>query len=172
MVVFTATFEEELEQLRRVRALRIDERALVVERMTRTEGTPYEELEVPGARMFDREAAHGDAIDGVDPRGQVVAPCPVVGRGSRRDLDREVGRKALDDTARVRLRAAGHVAVARDDHEQARVAQLAARSTSCSRRPSNAGQVHSRSTYRRPAAPSMSRFASTAASASARSSRS
>ena len=146
MVVLASAFEEELEELRRVRALRVDERALVVERVTRTEGASFEELEVPRAWAFDREAAHRDAVNGVDPRGQVVAPCPVVRRGRGRDLGREVRFQPLHDTARVRLRAAGHVAVARDDDEQARVAHLAARSTSCSRRASNAGQVHSRST--------------------------
>src|SRR5207248_1063343 len=73
---------------------------------------------------------------------------------------------------RVRLRAARHVAVARNDHEQAPpTVHAATRSTSCSRRASNAGQVHSAATYALPAVPSSSRRASRRASASANSSR-
>src|SRR5438309_2106021 len=107
------------------------------------------------------EAADGHAVHLIDSRGEVALPGGAVGRGRGRDLDREMRAEALHHGAGVRLGPAGHVPVPLHDYEQARTAQFATRSTSCSRRASNAGQVHSRSTYLRPDSPSASRFAIT-----------
>ena len=64
------TREEEIEELRRVRALRVDERSLVVERVRRAERAALVELEVPRARALHREPPHGHAVDLIESRGR------------------------------------------------------------------------------------------------------
>ena len=165
VVVVAAAFEEEIEKLGRVWTLRVNESALVIERVGRAERATLVELEVPRTGALDREPAHGDAVDLIESGGEVALPRAVVGRVGGRDLHREMRSQALNHGARVRLRAARNVAVTLDDDEEARLAQFAARSTSCSSRVSNAGQAHSASTYTRPDSPSRSRSPRTDASA-------
>src|SRR5204863_2964977 len=120
-----ATSIKEIEELGRVRPLRVDGRALIVERVSAAERAPLVEFEVPGAWTLDREAPNGHPVDLVEPRGEVALPRQVVGRVSRRDLHREVRSQPLDHRAGMRLRTARNVSVALHDDEQARVAQLA-----------------------------------------------
>ena len=168
VVVVASAFEEEFEELRRVRALRVDERALVLERVSLAEGAALVQLEIPRARALDREASDGHAVHLIESRGEVALPREVVRRVRGRDLDREVRSEALHHGTCMGLGPAGYVAVPLHDDEQARTAQFATRSTSCSSRASNAGQVHSRSTYARPDSPSTSRLAMTPLSAAAK----
>lgn len=67
MVVIAAALEEEIEKLGRVRSLRVDERALVVERVASAKGAALVELEVPRARALDWEPADGHAVDLIEP---------------------------------------------------------------------------------------------------------
>src|SRR6266513_2370511 len=168
VVVVAPAPEEEVDELGRVRPLRVDECAFVIQRVARPKGAALVRSEVPCARALDGKASHGDAVHPIEARGEVALPGEVVGRVRRRDFDRELRRETLHDGARVGLRASWHVAVTLHDDEKARFVQSATRSTSCSRRPSNAGQVHSRSTYARPDTPSSSRFLRTAARAVAK----
>src|SRR2546430_5470611 len=150
VVVLAAAFEQEVEELGRIRSLRVDERALVVEGVPSAERPSLVELEVPRARTLDWEPPDGHAVDLVEAGREVALPREVIGRVRGRDLDREMRPQALDDGARVSFGTARYVAVALHDDEEARLAQLATKSTSCSSRVSNAGQAHSASTYSRP----------------------
>src|SRR5688572_19588518 len=148
-----------LEQVGRDRPLRLDERALVGQRVRCGEGASLVEAEVLRAPAIDRKSAHRDTVDDRLPGGELVLPGPVVARRRRRDLNIEVGRETLDEGPGVRLGAApADIAVAlHDDHEARRHAAVSA--TSCARRASNASHDDSRSTHLRPAAPSASRAA-------------
>ena len=147
VVVVPAAPEDEIEQLGCERALRVDERTLVVERVPRPERAPLVELEVPRAWPFHREAPHGDAVHRVEPGGEFAPPRPVIGRRRRRHFDREIVLQMPGDLPRMRFGAARDVAVSTNDDEEARaIVHAATRSTSCSSRASNAGQVHSAST--------------------------
>src|SRR5688500_3186169 len=149
-----------LEQVGHDRPLRLDESALVGERVCSSEGASLVEAEVLRAPALDGETAHGDAVDDSLPRGELVLPGPVVARRRRRDLDVEVRREALDERAGVRLgTATADLAVALHDDHEARRRHAAVSATSCARRASNASHDDSRSTHARPAAPSAARAA-------------
>src|SRR3989442_1567776 len=162
--------EEVIAQVRRDRALRVDERELVRERVPRRERAMLAEPEVARATSFDGKASHGKAVDPSESGGVRVLPGPVVARGRRGDLDRDVRRETVHQRARVRLGAPGDVAVALHHDQEARAVAhwRATRSTSSSSRRSNAPSVHSRSTHARPRAPSSRAVARSVSSAVSR----
>ena len=67
----------------------------------------------------DREAAHGDAVDGLDARAELVVPADVIARAGGDDLDLGVPGEPFGDVARVQLGAAVDVgAVALNDDRE------------------------------------------------------
>ena len=120
-VVEVATVREEvIAQVRRDRALRVDERELVRERVPRRERAMLAEPEVARATSVHGKASHGNAIHPGESRGVRVLPGPVVARGRRGDLDRGVRREMVHQRARVRLGASGNVSVALHHDQEAR----------------------------------------------------
>src|SRR5216683_3799716 len=118
----SSTVLNALEQIGYDRALRLDERSLVPERVRRGERAPLAEAEVARATSLHREAVHRDAVDHRLPGRELIRPRPVVARGRRRYLDVEVRTQSLRHRAGMRLRAAaGDVAVALHDDHEARV---------------------------------------------------
>src|SRR5207245_11191216 len=90
-VVEVATVRKEvIAQVRRDRALRVDERELVRERVPRRERAMLAEPKVARATSVHRKASHGNAIHPGESRGVRVLPGPVVARG--RSEERRVGK--------------------------------------------------------------------------------